>query len=150
MSVLDASEKVIAVDNLLRGSDVSVFALPGDVARLRDVVDIFGAVSMQACLMEQTSNRSCYRLVGRSHDIAFWPVKDTKLPQLEHFRPYYPEELYPSEKIWLPSVFEPVRLPSECGTATAHRRRSDGAPTAQRVWPVCAVRHCVGPCGAVW
>ena len=31
------------------------------------------------------------------------------LPQLDHFRAYYPEELYPSEKVWLPSVFEPVK-----------------------------------------
>lgn len=65
-------------------------ALPQDIARLKDVTEIFGAVSMQACLMEQSTHRSCYRLVGRSHDIAFWPTKDAKLPQLEHFRPCKP------------------------------------------------------------
>ena len=84
-------------------------ALPTDVARLKDVVDIFGEVSMQACLTEQTTSRSCYRLVGRSHDIEHWPNKDPKLPLLDHHRAYYPEELYASEKVWLPSVFEPVR-----------------------------------------
>ena len=84
-------------------------ALPTDVARLKDVVDIFGEVSMQACLTEQSTWRSCYRLVGRSHDIEHWPNKDPKLPLLDHHRAYYPDELYPSEKIWLPSVFEPVR-----------------------------------------
>jgi hypothetical protein len=84
-------------------------ALPTDVARLKDVVDIFGEVSMQACLTEQSTWRSCYRLVGRSHDIEHWPNKDPKLPLLDHHRAYYPDELFPSEKIWLPSVFEPVR-----------------------------------------
>jgi hypothetical protein len=34
-------------------------ALPTDVARLKDVVDIFGEVSMQACLTEQSTWRSC-------------------------------------------------------------------------------------------
>ena len=64
---------------------------------------------MQACLTEQSTLRSCFRLVGRAHDIEHWPNKDPKLPQLDHYRAYYPEELYPSEKIWLPSVFEPIR-----------------------------------------
>lgn len=62
-------------------------ALPQDVARLKDVTEVFGAVSMQACLMEKSAYRSCYRLVGRSHDIAYWHSKDSKLPLLEHFRP---------------------------------------------------------------
>eukprot|EP00966_Prymnesium_polylepis_P105789 2449948-Prymnesium_polylepis.1 len=62
-------------------------ALPQEVARLKDVTEVFGAVSMQACLMEQSTHRSRYRLVGRSHDIAFWHSKDPKLPILEHFRP---------------------------------------------------------------
>ena len=85
-------------------------ALPTDVARLKDVVEIFGEVSMQACLTEQSTSRACYRLVGRSHDIEHWPNKDPKLPLLDqHYRAYFPDELYPSEKIWLPSVFEPVR-----------------------------------------
>eukprot|EP00965_Chrysotila_dentata_P215753 6188969-Pleurochrysis_carterae.AAC.1 len=45
--------------------------LPSEVARLKDVVDVFGDVSMQACLTEQTVARQCYRLVGRDHDIAY-------------------------------------------------------------------------------
>ena len=98
------------------------------MARLKDVVDIFGEVSMQACLhmtsysyicervtfihesyhrtmsmqaclTDQSSARSCYRLVGRSSEIEHWPTKDPKLPLLDHHRAYYPEELYPSEKV---------------------------------------------------
>ena len=84
-------------------------ALPTDIARLKDVVEVFGEVSMQACLTEQSSSRTSYRLVGRSHDIEHWPSKEPKLPLLDHHRPYYPEELFPSEKVWLPSVLEPVR-----------------------------------------
>jgi hypothetical protein len=41
--------------------------------------------------------------------VQFWPSKDDRLPQLDHFRRYYAEELYPSEKVWLPAVFEPVK-----------------------------------------
>ena len=113
-------------------------ALPTEVARLKDVVGVFGAVSMQACLTEQSAYRTCYRLVGRSHDIAYWSSRDPKLPPLDSYRAYYPEELFPSEKarpppaparphpplpapprfrpftplpsqVWLPSVLEPVR-----------------------------------------
>ena len=84
-------------------------ALPDDVAALPDVRAVFGEVSMQACLTERSSLRACYRIVGRCHDIEFWPSRDEQLPQLDHFRPYYPEELYPSEKVWLPSVLEPVK-----------------------------------------
>ena len=83
-------------------------ALPDDVANLPDVKLVFGEVSMQACLTERTASRSCYRVVGRCHDIEHWS-KDERLPQLDHFRAYYPEELYPSEKVWLPSVLEPVK-----------------------------------------
>ena len=83
-------------------------ALPTDVARLKDVVDIFGEVSMQACLTEQSTWRSCYRLVGRSHDIQSW-VEDSRLPPLDHFREYYPNELFPQEKSWIPSIFGPVQ-----------------------------------------
>jgi hypothetical protein len=39
-------------------------ALPADVAQLPDVKDVFGDVSMQACLTEQTAARSIYRIVG--------------------------------------------------------------------------------------
>ena len=59
---------------------------------------------MQACLTEQTASRSCYRVVGRNHDIEFWGPRDDGLPLLDHHRPYYPDELYPSEKCWLPAV----------------------------------------------
>ena len=84
-------------------------ALPDEIAQLPDVTTVFGDVSMQACLTEQSALRSCYRIVGRLHDIEYWGGKDENLPQLDHFRAYYPEELYPSEKVWLPSVLEPVK-----------------------------------------
>ena len=84
-------------------------ALPDDVAQLPDLGTVFGDVSMQACLTEQTAARTCFRIVGRCHDIEFWPSKDDRLPQLDHFRAYYPEELYPHEKAWLPAVLEPVK-----------------------------------------
>ena len=84
-------------------------ALHDNVAKMPDVIDIFGQVSMQACLTEQTAARACYRVVGRCHDIEFWPNADDKLPQLDHFRAYYPEELYPSEKVWLPAVLENIK-----------------------------------------
>ena len=64
---------------------------------------------MQACLTELTAARVCYRVVGRCHDIEYWPNADDKLPQLDHFRAYYPEELYPSEKVWLPAVLENIK-----------------------------------------
>jgi hypothetical protein len=83
-------------------------ALPEEVAHMKDVEDIFGMVAMQACLTAKSSLRSVYMLVGRGHTISYWNA-DAKLPVLETFRQYYPEELFPSEKAWLPSVFEPVR-----------------------------------------
>lgn len=43
-----------------------------------------------------------------AHSIAFWS-SDDKLPLQHEHRQYYPEELFPSEKIWLPAVLEPVR-----------------------------------------
>lgn len=63
---------------------------------------------MQACIVEETSKRKCYRLVGRSHDIASW-VKDERLPPLDHFRQYYPNELFPQEKSWIPDIFGPIQ-----------------------------------------
>ena len=65
---------------------------------MEDVESIFGVVAMQACLTQRSSLRSVYRLVGRAHEIAFWQA-DTKLPLLDHFRQYYPEELFPTEKV---------------------------------------------------
>ena len=84
-------------------------ALERDIAKLRDIIDIFGKIAMQACILEKSLHRTCYRLVGRSHDLEWWPSPDKGLPPLELFRPYYPEELFPSEKAWIPSIFEPVR-----------------------------------------
>ena len=46
--------------------------------------------------------------MGRAHSIAFWDI-DSKMAVLEHWRAYYPQELYASEKAWLPAVLEPVR-----------------------------------------
>ena len=75
---------------------------------MEDVTDMFGDVAMQACLTDHSSHREVYRLVGRAHSIAFWDV-DTKMATLEHWRAYYPQELFPAEKAWLPAVLEPVR-----------------------------------------
>ena len=111
-TVADSSDLAVEVDTQVMQLTLKAShpqALPTEVARQKDVLDIFGQVSMQACLTEQSVSRACYRLVGRAHDIAHWPNKDPKLPLLDLTRAYYPEELYPSEKIWLPSVFEPVR-----------------------------------------
>ena len=84
-------------------------ALTDDVADMEDVEEIFGQVSMQACLTQRSSLRAVYMLVGRNHTLAHWSP-DTKLPLMGAFREYYPDELFPSEKAWLPAVIEPVRL----------------------------------------
>jgi thiol-disulfide isomerase/thioredoxin len=83
-------------------------ALKQGVAEMDDVTTVFGDVAMQACLTEQTSHREVYRLVGRAHAISQWD-RDMKMAVLEHWRAYYPQELFPSEKAWLPAVLEPVR-----------------------------------------
>ena len=62
----------------------------------------------QACLTEHAAHREVYTLVGRAHSIAFWDV-DPNMATLEHWRAYYPQELFPAEKAWLPAVLEPVR-----------------------------------------
>ena len=82
--------------------------LPHNIAESEDVLAIFGQVTMQACVVEETTKRKCYRLVGRSHDIQSW-VEDTRLPPLDHFREYYPNELFPQEKSWIPGIFGPVQ-----------------------------------------
>jgi thiol-disulfide isomerase/thioredoxin len=82
--------------------------LPSSIAQSEDVLEIFGNVTMQACVVEETTKRKCYRLVGRSHDVQSW-VEDTRLPPLDHFREYYPNELFPQEKGWIPSIFGPVQ-----------------------------------------
>jgi hypothetical protein len=84
-------------------------ALPDQIASFSDVQKVFGDVSMQACLTDKTADRSCYRIVGRCHDVEYWHLSDSKMPQLDHFRPYYPQELDPSEKVWLPGVLENVK-----------------------------------------
>jgi hypothetical protein len=33
----------------------------------------------------------------------------TPSPPLDHFRQYYPNELFPQEKSWIPSIFGPVQ-----------------------------------------
>ena len=83
-------------------------ALQEEVAEMDDVEEIFGMVAMQACLTQKSALRSVYMLVGRAHTIEHWKA-DSRQPLLETYRQYYPEELFPSEKAWLPAVFEPVR-----------------------------------------
>ena len=58
-------------------------ALPTDVARHEDTISVFGRVAMQACIVETTSLMTRYRLVGRSHDLAWWPTPGSDLPALE-------------------------------------------------------------------
>ena len=84
-------------------------ALDQRCARDSDVLAVFGYVAMQACLTQRSSLRHVYRIVGRSHTIARW-TPESKLPVQDFFREYYPDELFPSEKAWLPDIFEPVRL----------------------------------------
>mgnify|MGYP007078071810 CR=1 FL=1 len=83
-------------------------ALRSAVAEMDDVEEMFGDVAMQACLTDRSAHREVYRLVGRLHSIAYWDI-DEKMPLLEMWRAYYPQELFPSEKSWLPAVLEPVR-----------------------------------------
>ena len=45
--------------------------------------------------------------MGRAHSISFWDV-DPHMAVLEHWRAYYPQELFAAEKAWLPAVLEPV------------------------------------------
>jgi hypothetical protein len=82
--------------------------LPSDIAQADDVLEIFGQVTMQACVVEETTKRKCYRLIGRSHDIIAWEPYE-KFPALDHWRQYYTDELFPQEKCWIPSVFGPVQ-----------------------------------------
>jgi hypothetical protein len=84
-------------------------ALDGRAAKDQDVIAVFGYVAMQACLTQKSSLRSVLRIVGRSHTIARW-APNGKQPVQDFFRQYYPNELFPSEKAWLPAIFEPVRL----------------------------------------
>ena len=82
--------------------------LPSHIAENCDVNLIFGNVTMQACVVEETTKLKVYRLVGRSHDIHAW-AQDKRWPALDHWRQYYPSELFPSEKSWLPDIFGPVQ-----------------------------------------
>ena len=83
-------------------------ALKSAVADMFDVKYLFGEVAMQACLTERSAHREVFKLVGRGHSIAMWDV-DSKMALLELWRAYYPQELFASEKAWLPDVLEPVR-----------------------------------------
>ena len=62
---------------------------------------------MQASLIERCEHRDTYHLVGRAHDVGFWKTEDNRMPRLESARSYYSQELYPSEKKWLPALFDP-------------------------------------------
>ena len=111
MEVVEGSDGSMQVDvqvMQMTQSGAQPQALPSHIASTADVSAIFGSVQMQACQTERTSKRTIYQLVGRAHAIAWWEP-DARLPPLDHHRAYYPEELFPSEKAWLPAVFEPVR-----------------------------------------
>ena len=83
-------------------------ALKSAVADMFDVKYLFGEVAMQAALTERSAHREVFKLVGRGHSIAMWDM-DNKMALLELWRAYYPQELFASEKAWLPEVLEPVR-----------------------------------------
>ena len=83
-------------------------ALKEDVAQMADVKLVFGEVAMQACHTARSAHREIFRLVGKGHTIAMWDA-DKKMALLELWRQYYPQELFASEKAWLPDVLEPVR-----------------------------------------
>jgi len=82
-------------------------ALPDHIAKNGDVVELFGRISMQASLIERCKHRESYQLAGRAHTLGYWAEPDTRMPKLESARSYYAQELYPSEKKWLPAIFQP-------------------------------------------
>eukprot|EP00966_Prymnesium_polylepis_P242549 5608634-Prymnesium_polylepis.1 len=81
-------------------------SLPDAVAKMGDVIEIFGKVPMQASLVERCEHRDTFHLVGRAHDLGYWKEGDKRMPRLESFRSYYAQELYPSEKKWVPAIFD--------------------------------------------
>lgn len=85
-------------------------ALDSTIANHRDVSLIFGDSTMQASLVEKAENRQRYNLVGKDHDLEYWPTAHTATPAVadELGRIYDPSELFPSEA-WVARVFEPVR-----------------------------------------
>jgi len=88
--------------------------LPSSIAQSVDVLEIFGNVTMQACVVEETTKRKCYRLVGRSHDIQSW-VEDPRIPPQDHFREYYPNELFPRRRAGSRAYLVPCRKRISCG-----------------------------------
>ena len=52
-------------------------------------------------------HRETYQLVGRAHALGYWPSGESRMPKLESARSYYAQELFPSEKKWLPAIFQP-------------------------------------------
>ena len=82
-------------------------ALPEHIAKMGDVGLLFGRISMQASLVERCVHRETYQLVGRAHALGYWPSGESRMPKLESARSYYAQELFPSEKKWLPAIFQP-------------------------------------------
>ena len=70
-------------------------ALPDGVAKMGDVLDVFGKVPMQASLVERCEHRETYSLVGRAHELGYWPSGDDRMPKLESFRSYYAQVMIP-------------------------------------------------------
>ena len=83
-------------------------ALPEMIARARDVRDIFGSKSMQCVITQRAKNRVKARIVGRNHEIHFWPTADERLPEQKNLRFYDPADLLPHEQ-WIVPIFEPFR-----------------------------------------
>lgn len=85
-------------------------ALDSSIANQPDVSLIFGNSTMQASLVEKAQNRQRYNLVGKDHDLEYWPTAHTLTPAVadELGRIYDPAELFPSEA-WIARVFEPIR-----------------------------------------
>ena len=85
-------------------------ALDSKIANLPDVSMIFGDSTMQASLIEKAEHRQRYNLVGKKHDLEYWPTAHTSTPPLgdEYARMYDPAELFETES-WIPKVWEPIR-----------------------------------------
>ena len=84
-------------------------ALDTAIASNEDVIEVFGAASMQAATLQSAEHREWVRLVGRNCDLQWWKTPDARPDPQTFDREYAPGELEESEQ-WIIPIFEPVRL----------------------------------------
>ena len=84
-------------------------ALDTAIASNEDVLEVFGASSMQAATLQSAEHREWVRLVGRSCDLQYWKTPDARPDPQVFDREYQPGELEESEQ-WIVPLLEPVRL----------------------------------------